>query len=137
MATHTRGRGTKFYRSNDGGGTWTQIARVLKLKPPGRQRSTYDVSDLDDTDDVFASGNRTPGKMNVTLRFSAEEATQQTLEGDIDSDDAGDYKIEYSDAAEQILEAFIENWDPQEIDRNNDVQVNCEFQCSGDIPLPA
>ena len=140
MATHTQSKGTKFYRGLSG--AYTEIARVVKIQPPDRKRTMMDVSDIDDDVDIFGPGNITPGKLSVTLRFSAEEATQQTLHGDLDEDDPAvlttiTYKIVYSDAAEQVVSGLLESWEPQEMDRSNDLQVKVAIQCTGDVPLPA
>ena len=136
MGAFTRGLGTKLYHS-PAGTTYTQIANVESLTPPGATRQSMGVSDLDDAWERKATGGKTGTPLRATLRFSAGETTHDTVFDELDDADNAYWKVEYADATEHIVEGFLTEWNPQDIGRDGDVQVQIAVEVDDDVPYPA
>lgn len=138
VATYfTRGLGCKFQRSADTGSTYVDTMAVVDMKPAGRARATIDVSNLTDEDDEFAAANRTPGTVELTVRYKDNEATVKAVHDDMDTATPGYYRIYYSSGYVQPIRGLITNWDIQTISRTGDVQAKITIQATGAVPYPA
>ena len=136
MSAFTRGLGTKLYHSPDDV-TYTQIANVVGLTPPSATRQSISVSDLDDAWERKATGGKAGGQLRATLRFSTGEATHDTVYDELADADNAYWKVEYADATEHVVEGFLTEWNPQDIGRDGDVQVQIAVEVDDDVSYPA
>lgn len=104
---------TKFYYSEDGGDTYTQIAEIVRIVPPSPTRSSGDSTRLDATDMVktMIRGWITSG--NVTVGIQTTSAGYNILEGLYYKDAQADYdhfKIEFPLLDSQAT-GIVFDWD--------------------------
>jgi len=118
-------QGTKIARSPDpnwppaapigGAVTFTDIAELRDITPPGLTRNTIEMTTHNELDDSYVPGIRRHGELTFNVNFVPTNATQDHLTGLQKAwyDGTRDiYRITYPDGSKWLFSGFVVNFEP-------------------------
>lgn len=121
----TTGLRTKIYRG-ESQANLTAIGKVANITPPGGNRQTVDIEELDPPDDVLRSlaGAITLSDVTLTVNLDGETQAHLDLQDDFYSGALRYFKIELpSGYGWDVFPALVTGWEPQEIAQDSVVQA--------------
>ena len=124
--------GTQLQRG-DGGApeTFTAIANVTDITPPGLERETYDVTahDSEDAWREFIGGLKDGGEVEIELNYDPRE--HDTLVGDFSDPAPRNYKVVWPGTlGNWAFKALITNFEP-EAPHDDKLAASATFKVSG------
>lgn len=130
------GYGTTFSRSTDNV-TFTQVAGLVDIEPPEVTRDVQETTLMDNSDGAngtktFQGGMRDTGEISLTLHWNPDDAGQQALKADLETDSARYYRITYPDNTTMSMRAVLSSWG-QAVPIDNRITRTCKFKVSGPI----
>lgn len=118
-------QGTKIARSIDpawppsapqgGSVSFTEIAELRDITPPGLTRNTIEMTTHNEEDDAYVVGIRRHGELEFNVNFVPDNATHDHLTGLQKSwfDGKRDiYRITYPDGTQWLFSGFVANIEP-------------------------
>lgn len=117
--------------------TYTEIAQVESIQPPGWQRGSEDVPTHDDTGgiDVLVDALYKLKPFTITVLYDPAGTTHADLDDKKSSMDSDDYRVVYPDTASTQVDfaAFVTDFQPQDIPANTGkLRADVEFTPTGD-----
>lgn len=127
-------QGTKFYRKDEEGGTYEQIAEVTGISGPDKSRETIDVTSLEHEDGYrqFIGGFRDGGSVSLEMNYTYD--TYDTMNDDFEDDDNKFYKIELKNGDKFEFEGLVTNL-PLGISVGDRITANTTIQVSGKVDI--
>lgn len=110
---HTQG--SKFNRGTGVGPTYTSVAGILDIAPPGQKRKALDVTTLDQADNykqVVGSTLVENEPVELELLFDPDSTAQAALKGDMADPDPVPYQVELSNGDKYSFLGVVTAWKP-------------------------
>lgn len=111
------GHGVQLQRSSDGtaNGTFTSVGTVRDSTPPGVSRETEDVTHMQSLERwmEFIGALKDPGEMEFQITFDPGSPEHLAFHSDINTDDAGYYKLIFPDTTEWGFAGLVTSIDPE------------------------
>lgn len=128
-----QGYKTKFYRSDDGGTTYDQVAGMLDIEQNEVTRGSSDVTPIDGSSgymDYDPVGLRDAGEVSLSLIWKKGDTGQAALAADLETDDNVNYQIEYPDGTTVEFLGHITGWGGA-IPKDDKITRTVKFKLSG------
>lgn len=134
------GFGTQFLRG-DGGSpaeTFTPVANVTSITPPGLSRETIDVTAHDSPDGwmEFLGGLKDGGEVSIEVNY--DPAEHDTLASDLEDDAPRNYQVQFPDQGQTTWQfaAIMTGFEP-EAPYDDKLSATLTFKVSGKPDLSA
>ena len=131
------GEGTILSYSSDGGTTYTDIAQLLSITPPGISRGSVKKTSLGDSAQRFRGG-KIPDYGEATFSIEYDTAVHSALVALVESSAALDWKIsfngdEYTTHGLATFTAFISDFKPSELADETNSEADLTLKVDGAV----
>jgi predicted secreted protein len=117
-------------------GTYTKVAEVVAITPPGMSRDAVEVTHLESAErwKQYIAGLKDGGEASITLNFVAS-ATDALLAAF--NAETGGYQITFPNGIRMQFDGFCTAYNPPELTPGGVMQSTATFKCSGAVTMLA
>lgn len=133
------GEGTTLSYSPDDGTTWTVLAQVLSIQPPGFSRPSVSTKHLR-SDYATKRPGKIPdfGQVQARIQYDPSDATHRTLYGMAKDLTAYQWKVEYYDESgvqdgSDTFPGFVSELGPDQAEDEGNHETDVTIEVSGNV----
>jgi predicted secreted protein len=136
MSTADIGYDSEFAIESGTPGTYTKVAGVVAITPPGMARDSVEVTHLESPNSwkEFIAGLKDGGEASITFNFvpSATDAMLTAFNAE-----SGGYQITFPNGVRLQFDGFCTAYNPPELTPGGVMQATATFKCSGAVTMAA
>ena len=128
------GHGTRLQRSDDGtsGGTFASVGSIRDVVPPPLSRDAVESTDMDSPErwNEYIGGMKDAGELSFDMTFDPGSSEHTAFMTDLNTDEAGYYKLIFPDSSEWGFSALLTGYEP-DVPIKEKMTANVTFKLSG------